>query len=212
MKTFTIDDIRLWAPCYDPTRYLPADWRGTALDILAVKDCPAEDRLWVVLRQECTDKCTLRLFAVWCARQALALIDDPDQRSIAALDTAERFANGEATVNGLAAAGAAARDASADAWNAWNARAAAEAAAGAAAGAAARDAAGAAARDAAGAASGAAAWDAASGAAWAAARAANAAVRAAARDAAWDAVRAAARAAQVGHLHEMLLVTDAAQF
>ena len=35
---FTIDDIRSWKPCYDPARFLPEGWSGTALDILAVED------------------------------------------------------------------------------------------------------------------------------------------------------------------------------
>ena len=42
----------------------------------------------------------LRLFAVWCARETYALCDDEnpiDQRSIDAVDVAERYANGEAT-------------------------------------------------------------------------------------------------------------------
>lgn len=68
-------------------------------------------------------------FAVWSARQVRHLITD--QRSIASLDVAERHANGDATDQELAAAGAAA---GAAAW--------------AAAGAAARDAAWDAARDA----------------------------------------------------------------
>jgi hypothetical protein len=122
-----------------------------------------------------------RLYAVWCARQVQHLMTD--QRSTEALDIAERYANGLATEEELAAARAAAGDA---------ARAAARAAA--------RDAARAAARAAAGDAARAAAWDAAwdaaraaaGGAAWDAARAA---ARAAARDVAWDAARAAARAA-----------------
>ena len=134
LKVFTIDDIRSWRPCYDPTRYLPEGWQGTALDILDCEDCPAVDRLWVVLREESIDAQALRLFAVWCSRQALALIDNPDQRSVAACDTVERFAVGEATVDELAAAGAAAWDAR-DA--AWAARDAAWAAAGAVARAAA---------------------------------------------------------------------------
>ena len=54
---------------------------------------------------------TARLFAVWCAREALKLIDNPDPLSIAAVDVAERYANGEATIEELAAARAAARDA-----------------------------------------------------------------------------------------------------
>ena len=142
LPVFRIDDIRNFRPrpCYDPSRYLAEDWTGTALDVLDVKDCPAADRLWVVLREECVSSRTLRLFAVWCARQALALVDNPDQRSVAACDTAERFANGEASKRALAAAQAAARAA---------ASVAARDAAGAAASAAAWDAASAAARDAA---------------------------------------------------------------
>ena len=117
MKTFTIDDIRQLGPCYDPARYLPEDWSGTALDILAVEDCPSEDRLWVVLHDEWIPSRTMRLFAVRCARQALALIDSPDPRSVAACDVAERYANGQADDKELATASDAARAAaSATAW------------------------------------------------------------------------------------------------
>jgi hypothetical protein len=62
---------------------------------------------------------TARLFAVWCARQALALVDNPDPRSVAACDVAERYANSEASKDELAAAWAAAWDAARDA--AWDA-------------------------------------------------------------------------------------------
>ena len=119
MKTFTIGDIRQLKPCYDPSRYLPEDWSGTALDILAVEECPAADRLWVVLHSGWIPDRTMRLFAVWCARQALALVDNRDPRSVAACDTAERFANGLATDKELASAWVAANAAaSAAAWDA----------------------------------------------------------------------------------------------
>jgi hypothetical protein len=143
-----------------------------------------------------------RLFAVWCARQVQHLLTD--QRSLNALDVAERHARGLATDEELAAAEVAARDA------AWAARDAAGDAAGAAAWAAA-GAAWWAARDAAGDAAWAAAC-AAGDAAWAAACAAGDAARVAARDvaevaardaaevaarvAAWDAAGDAARTAQ----------------
>ena len=58
---------------------------------------------------------TARLFAAWCAREALKLIENPDPRSVAACDVAERYANGEATDAELTAAGAAARAAAWDA-------------------------------------------------------------------------------------------------
>ena len=64
-----------------------------------------------------------RLFAVWCAREALKLIDNPDPRSVAACDVAERYANSKATAAELSAAWDAAMAAARDA-----ARAAARAA------------------------------------------------------------------------------------
>ena len=80
---------------------------------------------------------TLHEFAVWCARDALAQIKNPDKRSLAALDAKEAWLRGEISAAELdaawVAASAAARDA---AWAA--ARDAAWAAASAAASAAAR--------------------------------------------------------------------------
>ena len=98
--------------------------------------------IWVATRNGVLDERTLRLFAVWCARQVQHLMTDP--RSVAALDVAERFANGEATECELTAAEAAAEAARAaardEARAARAAAEAAEAAAGAAAWAAAMDA------------------------------------------------------------------------
>ena len=148
MNQITLQQIRDFNPCYDPTKYLPADWSGTAIDILNVTDCPAEDRLWVVLRKEFLSDRSLRLFAVWCARQALAIPGNENEVCSNTCDVAERYANGNATDEELAAAWTAAVDA---------AGAAARAAAWAAAWTAAVDAARAAAVDAARAA----AWDAA---------------------------------------------------
>ena len=90
---------------------------------------------------------TLHLFAIWCAEQALSLVDEPDARSIEALRVKRLWMDGKATDEELAAAWDAAADA---AWDAARDRAAAAAAAAAwaAAGAAARAAAVVAARDA----------------------------------------------------------------
>ena len=100
--------------------------------------------MWVATRKGVLTDRELRKFAVRCARQVQHLMTDP--RSVAALDVAERHAEGLATDEELNAAWAAA-------WAAW--------AAALAAWDAARDAARAAAR--------AAAWDAARSAAWGAA-------------------------------------------
>ena len=125
-----------------------------------------EDAVWTFKCLAGADR-EIRLFAVDCARQVQHLMTDP--RSLAALDVAERFANGLATSEELDAARAeAGAEAGAAAWDAaWDAADAADAAR-------------------------AAAWDAAD-AAWASARDAADAAWASARDAAWDAARAAAR-------------------
>ena len=49
-----------------------------------------------------------RLFAVWCAREALKLVDNPEQHAINVVDVAEKYANGEITEEELEVAYAAA--------------------------------------------------------------------------------------------------------
>ena len=183
MKLITLELIRSWKPCYDPSRHLSEDWKGTAVDLLKIDSIPFNDRLWVVCREELVSEKTIRLFAVWCARQVQHLMTD--QRSIDALEVAERYAHGNASREELVAARAAACDAARDAARdtacdaAWDT---ARAAARAAACDAARDTARAAACDA----------------AWAAARAA-------ARDAAWDAARDAAWAEAISKQRNKLI-------
>ena len=74
-----------------------------------------DDALWA-LRCVIGHDRDIRLFAVWCARQVQHLMND--RRSVNALDVAERYANGLATEEELAAARDAARDACAAAWDA----------------------------------------------------------------------------------------------
>ena len=65
-------------------------------------DIPPIDKLWVV--EHWLDDRTLRLFAVWCAREALSLRENPDPRSVEAVNVAEAYANGEATKEQLSTA------------------------------------------------------------------------------------------------------------
>ncbi len=126
MKEFDLDAIRSWEPCYDPSEILPEDWRGTVFDILDNKDIPFRDRVWVIMRADLVSKKLMRLFAVWCARQVQHEIKD--ERSLKAIEVAERFALGEATEVELSAARSAAESAARSA--AWSAaRSAAESAA-----------------------------------------------------------------------------------
>jgi hypothetical protein len=65
--------------------------------------------IWVATRHGVLTDRELRMFAVWCARQVQHLMTDA--QSVAALDVAERHANGEATNEELSAAWSAARSA-----------------------------------------------------------------------------------------------------
>jgi hypothetical protein len=116
MEAVTIDRVMNWRPCYEREQIevLFAERETiTALDVLAMP-IPSEDVLWAVLREDLIDLRTLRLFAVWCARQVLALVAQPDLRSVVACDISERYADGKATEDELIAAEAAA-EAAADA-------------------------------------------------------------------------------------------------
>jgi len=184
MITTTLNRIREHQPCVHGWTKLLKHLGKTQADdeplpfSIILESNGFDDALWCC-RAEPQYAKEWRLYAVWCGRQVQHLMTD--QGSRAALDVAERYANGQASD--------ADRDAARDAWDA--ARAAARDAAGDA-WAAARDAA----RDA-----WAAAWDAARDAAGDAARDAWAAARDAARadawdaagDAAWDAAGGAAR-------------------
>ena len=127
----TLNKIRAHSPCDYGWRKLLKYLGKTEADdvplaIVTILDSNGlDDALWC-LRAVIGHAREIRLYAVWCASQVAHLMTDP--RSLAALDVAERHANGDATDEELAAALAAAWDA---AWDA--ARAAARAAAGAAA-------------------------------------------------------------------------------
>ena len=188
LKTISNEIIRRFSPCYDPSE----------CDIPDVEELPIKewvekyrkvlqsefDIIWVLCRNEYMSDKDMHLFAVWCARETLKLVENPDQRSIEACNVAERYARGEATYDELKLAGAAASSvAGVAAWAA--ARAAAITAARESASSAARESASSAAR-----------------------AAARAVARESARAAAWESASSAAResassaaiTAQVDHI------------
>jgi hypothetical protein len=103
-KTISNEIIRQFNPCYDPSKVITdeneelpiKDWVRKYRNVVSAKDI-----LWLLLREEFLSEKDLRLFAVWCAREALKLIENPDKRSIKACNIAERYANGEATKEDL---------------------------------------------------------------------------------------------------------------
>jgi len=194
MKT-TLNKIRSHSPCENGWKKLLKHLGKAAPDdeplplLTILNSNGLDDAVWCFRAIEGFDR-EIRLFAVFCARRVQHLMTD--QRSLTALDVAERFANGLATEEELAVARGAARAAARDV--AWDAAAAA-------ARDVAWDTAAGAARDV--------AWDTAAGAAAAAARdvaaaAAWDAAAAAAWDAAWDAALDAERQAQEAELRRIL--------
>ena len=109
--------IRELNPCYDPTEVVKdeneelsvKEWVAKYRDL--VKD--KSDIIWLLCNKLFMSDKDLRLFAVWCAREALKLVETPDPRSINACDIAEQYALGKASDEELAAAWAAATAASA---------------------------------------------------------------------------------------------------
>ncbi len=107
MITTTLNRIRAHGPCEDGWKKLLAGLNKTAPDdepfpfarILEINGL--SDALWCC-RAEPQYEREWRGFAVWCARQVQHLMTDP--RSFAALDVAERHAQGHATDQELKAA------------------------------------------------------------------------------------------------------------
>jgi len=100
MITTTLNRIRACDPCASGWSKLLAGLGKTAADdkplpyAEIVRINGIDDALWAC-RSEPQHAREWRLFAVWCARRVQYLMTDP--RSIAALDIAERHANGTAT-------------------------------------------------------------------------------------------------------------------
>jgi len=65
---------------------------------------PAADVHWSMVYAAGASDRILREHACWCARTALALVSAPDPRSLAAVETAEMYARGEASEEELRAA------------------------------------------------------------------------------------------------------------
>ena len=128
MKTYTIADIRMMHPCYDPVErgFCAEDWTGTVLDVLKFEDCPPEDRTWVAYHMDIPRE----LWSAWGRWCALQRIDDWDCPDVVRewLETGNEEIRSAA---GSAASSAAWPAASSAAWAA--ARSAARSAAGSAA-------------------------------------------------------------------------------
>ena len=82
--------------------------RWTALDIIDLDEIEDDEKLKLVLRPELIDEKTLHEFSCRCAERALARIDNPDPRSLAAIAAKRAWLRGEISDDELKAAQAAA--------------------------------------------------------------------------------------------------------
>lgn len=155
MKSMTLEEFKRFGPCWLKTSEGREKLesigrrkeRWTAVDILDLPEdeVSAEDKIWAVTRTGLIEDEKLHEFACRCAEEALKRVDNPDPRSVAAIEAKRKWLRGEISDEELTAASDAAM-------------AAARSAAWAAAWAAARDAAWDAARAAARSAAWSAAW------------------------------------------------------
>jgi hypothetical protein len=118
-QTISKQIVRQFKPCCsDPSIYITdeneelpiKDWIQKYRNVV-----PSKYIVWLLLREEFLSEKDLRLFAVWCAREALKFVENPDERSVEVCNVAERYANGQATKEELLAARDAAYKAAYDA-------------------------------------------------------------------------------------------------
>ena len=104
--------IRSFNACYNPLEIGIPDNESLPIKEWIIKYRNSvkdkEDIIWLICRKEFMSDRDIRLFAVWCAREALKLVENPDVRSVNSCNVAEKFALGNATREELAAAWAAA--------------------------------------------------------------------------------------------------------
>jgi hypothetical protein len=113
-KTISNKIIRTFNPCYDPSKFITDENEELSIRYWIKKYrnvVPIKDIFWLLLRKEFLFEKDLRLFGVWCARESLKLIANPDERNINVCNVAERYANGKATKEELDVAYIAADDA-----------------------------------------------------------------------------------------------------
>ena len=115
MKTVTIAEVLAWKPCEEYTKERLRKLAGrrrkmSGLQILALK-IPVADQFWAILKHGFLSDKDLRLFACDCAEHTLHFFEEKfpaDKRPRDCIAVARRFASGEATVEEMDAAWAAA--------------------------------------------------------------------------------------------------------
>ena len=104
-KKITYKDLVLLEPCYQPKEIgIKSNYSATIPEFIReyrdkVKN--TKDIILVLCRKDHMTERDMRLFAVWCAREALKLIDNLNPISIPACDVAEKYIRGETNTEKL---------------------------------------------------------------------------------------------------------------
>jgi len=97
-KQITYFDLVDMSPCYSPDEIgIPENYSAHISDFIKEyrhKVRSLEDIIWVVCRSEYMTDQDMRLFAVWCARQALKKVKTPDPIIMEICTIAESYAKG----------------------------------------------------------------------------------------------------------------------
>lgn len=124
MKTITYKEFVKLRPCWLEDedgkarlkRYAQKRVNWSAIDILKLDRVSYDDRIWAVAKADLISKRVWVLWSCECVKTALALIKNPDERSIKAIEATWLYLDGKITFDELMAASEAARAASAAAW------------------------------------------------------------------------------------------------
>ena len=100
LKQLNIESILAWKPCYHPSKHLPENWTGTIINLLDNKDIPHGDRIWLATKY--LPLRDIQEFAIWCARQAFKSKGvEVNKASRNAIDVAESYLYGNASLDEL---------------------------------------------------------------------------------------------------------------
>lgn len=108
----TLRLINALKPCYDPLDVgFTEEMSLTPLEFIdqfTDKVVSQKNIIWLLCRKQFMDEKALRSFTIWCAREALNLIESPDEKSLNVLKVAEDYIKEKVSKKELKIAAAAA--------------------------------------------------------------------------------------------------------
>jgi hypothetical protein len=100
-KTISLDLIQSFNPCYNPSNIIDEN------EILSIKAAyikykdkvNPQDIVWILCRKDFLTDTQLKHFALFCAKQAICYIANPDPRITKCIETTEKYLNGSGSAS-----------------------------------------------------------------------------------------------------------------